>query len=199
MALEQLLTHYGALALFAGAALEGETVVILGGVLAHRGVIGWPVAIAAAALGSFLADQLLFWVGRRGLGRLRSAQRLRDTVAFQRVSRWCAAYPVATVFVFRFLYGLRTIGPIAIGASGSIAPRLFFLANLAAAWVWGAVFVALGYSFGRVIEHLFGRIEALHHVLVLGVLVALVLGGLAIVLRRRWLAARRVEDGPPQP
>ncbi|KAF1020604.1 MAG: Inner membrane protein YohD [Paracidovorax wautersii] len=198
MALEQLLTHYGALALFAGAALEGETVVILGGLLAHRGVIGWPAAIAAAALGSFLADQLLFWVGRRGLGRLRSAQRLRETVAFQRVSRWCAAYPVATVFAFRFLYGLRTIGPIAIGASGSIGPRLFFWANLAAAWVWGAVFVAVGYNFGRAIERLFGGIHALHHVLLLGVLGALVLVGLAVLLRR-WLAARRVKDGPPQP
>ena len=64
MSIELLIARYGLLAIFLGAGIEGETVVLLGGVLSHRGFLPfWPVALAAA-FGSFVADQLLFFAGR---------------------------------------------------------------------------------------------------------------------------------------
>ena len=60
MTLEAVLSQYGFAALFLGAGIEGETVVVLGGVMVHRGLIAYPAAIAAAALGSFIADQIFF-------------------------------------------------------------------------------------------------------------------------------------------
>lgn len=65
MALEQLVSDYGAFGLFAGAGLEGETVAMLGGVLAHRGLLDFWTAVLAVAAGSFLTDQIFFLAGRR--------------------------------------------------------------------------------------------------------------------------------------
>ena len=65
MTLEAVLSQYGLAALFLGAGIEGGTVVVLGGVMVHRGLIAYPAAIAAAALGSCIADQIFFALGRR--------------------------------------------------------------------------------------------------------------------------------------
>lgn len=65
MALEQFVSDYGAFGLFAGAGLEGETVAMLGGVLAHRGLLDFWTAVLAVAAGSFLTGQIFFLAGRR--------------------------------------------------------------------------------------------------------------------------------------
>ena len=64
MTLELLIAKYGLLAVFLGAGIEGETMVILGGVFAHRHLMTYWEAAAAATAGSFIADQLFFFAGR---------------------------------------------------------------------------------------------------------------------------------------
>lgn len=63
--LDQIIAEYGLAGLFAGAAVEGETIVVIGGMMVHRGILPFLPAIAAAAGGSFLSDQLFFMLGRR--------------------------------------------------------------------------------------------------------------------------------------
>ena len=55
-------------------------------------------------------------------------------------------YPRGFIFVFRFIYGFRTISPIAIGTT-AVPSRLFWIVNAAAAAVW--VHGAAGAAFGR--------------------------------------------------
>ncbi|MDG4647408.1 hypothetical protein P6F26_03040 [Roseibacterium sp. SDUM158017] len=50
--LEQFIDTYGTIAVFVGTAIEGETVAILGGVMAHQQHVAfWEAALAAAAGG----------------------------------------------------------------------------------------------------------------------------------------------------
>ena len=65
MTIAAILARYGLIAIFVGAGVEGETVVVTGGVMAHQGLVPLAGAMAAAVLGSFAADQLLFLTGRR--------------------------------------------------------------------------------------------------------------------------------------
>jgi len=51
----------------------------------------------------------------------------------------------------RFLYGLRTIGPMVIGMSGIAWPR-FFLLNLIGAITWAITIAGAGYLFGHALE-----------------------------------------------
>jgi membrane protein DedA with SNARE-associated domain len=187
--LEAILTQYGLAALFLGAGIEGETVVVLGGVMVHRGLIAYPAAIAAAALGSFIADQIFFALGRRFRDH-RYVRRAQQKAAFRRAIDVFERRPVLFVFGFRFLYGLRTVSPIAIGTTELPASR-FMAINALAAMVWATVFVTLGYLFGQGIEAAFGRVRDVGHVLVPALAVLLLVGLVAHLRhRRREVTAR---------
>jgi membrane protein DedA with SNARE-associated domain len=184
LSLETLISQYGVLAVFLGAAIEGETAVFLGGVFAHRHFMAWWEAATAAALGSFAADQVWFFAGRYA-NRLAFVQRFLKTDAAQKVNRLLEAHPTGFILAFRFIYGMRTVSPIAIGLT-SIPAHRFVVLNFIAAVVWGALITTIGYLFGNTVEALFGRLR-LHMHLFLAVAAAAVMLGVAIVLTRRAL------------
>lgn len=190
MAIEALLARYGLLAIFLGAGLEGETVVIAGGVLAHRGLVPLWAAMLCAAVGSCVVDQLWFFAGRHLRDRSWVA-RMRKKAAFARALALLERHQVAFVLGFRFIYGMRTVSPIAIGTS-QVATRRFMALNALAAAIWGPLFTLLGYWFGNFLDPLFHRLFGRPHVLVLvAAALALVVVAIAIVrLRRRGPAGR---------
>lgn len=185
MTIEAIVARYGLAALFAGAALEGEAAVVAGGILAHKGLLSYPLAMLVAALGSFAADQAWFYAGRHFRDHRRVAA-ARARPAFARAIATFERYPIGFIFVFRFLYGLRTVSPIAIGST-NVSPRLFVAVNGASAAVWGALFTTIGYLFGHGFEALVGRVTHDRHLwwLVGALLVAgIAFGGW------RWYKAR---------
>lgn len=144
---EHLITQYGPLAVFLGAGLEGHTVVIAGGVMAHQNLMPLWLTFVCAWAGSWLVDQLLFLGGRRWR-QVGIVQRAIANPAFDKALGFIARYPVGYTLVFRFLYGLRMVSPVAIGVS-RVPASLFFVLNILAAALWAAVFTAIGYLFGE--------------------------------------------------
>lgn len=183
MPIEAIIARYGIVAVFAGAGFEGETAAIAGGLLAHQGYFTLPAAMAAAALGSFVADQLFFLLGRRFRER-RWVRKAQQRPAFARALGLLERYPRAFVFAFRFIYGIRTVSPVAIGTS-NVPTRTFIAINAVAAAVWGLLFVGLGFLFGRVIEASFGHLHRMHHLILL-VVIALMIAIGAIQTIRWW-------------
>jgi membrane protein DedA with SNARE-associated domain len=186
MTIETLIAHYGLAAILIGAGVEGETVVIAGGVLAHRGLVPLWAAGVAAAIGSFAADQLFFAAGRyfRDYPRIR---RMEQRPAFAKALVTLEHHPVMFIMGFRFLYGLRTISPIAIGTS-HIRARTFVLLNALAAIVWAVIFTGIGYGFGGGIERLLGKSLSTGRLLPIAAVVIVALLGLAQAVR--WLHHR---------
>lgn len=183
MTVEHLIAEYGLVGLFLGAGFEGETVTVIGGLMAHRGLLAfWPAVVAASA-GSFVADQLFFLIGRRfrGHGFVRRAQ-TRPT--FAKAIATFDRYPIAFTFAFRFIYGLRTVSPIAIGTT-RLRATTFIAVNAVAAAVWGLLFVSLGYWCGQAVEAMFGRIHRVEPLLGGAVAVALVIGFVLHRIRTR--------------
>ena len=157
MSIEALVARWGVAAVFAGAAIEGETAVVAGGALAHRHLFPLAAAMAAAAAGSFLADQMWFQLGRR-FSDHRWVRRARDKPTFAKALALVERHPIGFIFAFRFLYGLRTVSPIAIGTT-DVSTRLFVAVNGISAIVWGVAFSALGYWLGHGLETLLGRVH----------------------------------------
>lgn len=184
MTIEALVSHYGLAALFLSAGLEGETVVVAGGLLAHRGLFSLGGAMAAASAGSFVADQLWFFIGRRFHDH-RWVQKARAKPAFARAIDIFHRHPTGFIFAFRFIYGFRTVSPIAIGTT-DVSAKLFVAVNLVSAIVWGVAFTTIGYVFGHGFERFVGRIlpDTRALLLVAGGVVALV-GVIALVRWRR--------------
>ncbi|WP_242153179.1 DedA family protein [Sphingomonas sp. BAUL-RG-20F-R05-02] len=181
MTIELLIARYGLIALFFGAGIEGEACVITGGVFAHRGVLSLPAAMVAAALGSFAADQVLFLLGRR-YRNLAWVRRLHDKPAFARAIAMIEQHPNRFIFVFRFLYGLRTVSPVAIGTT-KIPARRFLLINALAAIIWAIAFTTVGFVFGHALEALLGE-------LLTPVNIAIVVAVIAVLAAVIWLVRR---------
>ena len=186
-----LLSRYGAWAVLLGAALEGESVVVAGGMLAHRGFFPPLLSGAAAFAGSFLADQLCFAIGRTSRdGRI--VRWARGKAAFARAIDFVDRYPTGFVLAFRFIYGLRIAGPIAIGVSHVRAWR-FLVLNAVSAAIWGAVFTALGFVFGHAVEEAFHRFGwSVRIGIAAG---AVVVAGGAVFAVHRWRRSRRTRTG----
>ncbi len=154
MSLTHLIHVYGYLAVLIGCFLEGETILLLGGVAAEQGYLSLPGVIVAAFVGSMSGDQLFFYIGRRyGPGLIERKPRLkRASVVLQ---DWLAKRETLLILGFRFLYGLRSAAPFVFGASAVGRKRFAFL-NACGAALWAN---ALGYG-GYVAGHAFAGFVA---------------------------------------
>lgn len=150
MSLEELIVHYGYVALFVGTFLEGETILIIAGYLAQDGFLDLPLVILSAFLGTFAGDQTFFFLGRyKGVSFLakRPAWQRNTERAFALLNR----YQIAIILGFRFLYGIRNVTPFVIGSSG-LHPLRFFVLNFLGAATWAVAFGSMGYHLGTFVE-----------------------------------------------
>jgi len=184
MSLEALISTYGYAAIGIGSFLEGETIVLLGGLSAHRGYLELPWVIVWAFLGSFIGDQAYFYIGR-AKGKDFISNRPRWHARSEKVFSLLHRHQVWLILGFRFLYGLRTITPFLIGAA-KVPPSRFFVLNFLGAAVWAAVVGSLGYLFGQTLEALLGDLKR-YELLLFGVLAVL---GAAVWLGRIVLKRR---------
>lgn len=141
--LSHWITEYGYLAVFLGSMIEGETVAFLSGIAAHNHLLSYPQVVIAASLGGIVSDNVLFFIGRYfGAQILPKLHNQKDKIAsaqkyIQQNENW-------VVIGIRFAYGLRTIGPIIIGAS-NVRPVKFFILNIIGGSIWGTLIVSAGY------------------------------------------------------
>ena len=142
---------------------------MLGGLAAHMGYLDLTGVILAAFAGSLCGDQLFFF-----LGRCHSALLLNRRPAWkpklERANRLIDRFQTPLILGFRFLYGLRTVMPFAIGISRVPVLR-FVLLNALGAMVWAGIVAGGGYLFGNALEGILGNIR--HYEKMLFVLVAL--------------------------
>lgn len=143
------ITHYGYWVIFAGALLEGETVLIAAGYAAHQGLLSWPWVIVIATAGGAAGDQLAFLLGRwKGLTLLSRIPRLAQRIPV--VHQMLERYQVLVILMIRFLYGLRIAGPIILGTS-PIPFTHFVWLNLLGALLWATIISGVGYYFSGMI------------------------------------------------
>ncbi len=172
---------------FLGFVFPGETVVILGGVVASQSRIPLWAVIVAAVSGAIVGDSIGYFIGRRWgthllhgtVGRLpiirvQLDKHLEAAQAYVRRRRGSA------VFFGRFTAALRVMVPGLAGMSGVHYPS-FAAYNVAGALVWGSAFAILGYLAGasyKQVEKIAGRIGLL-------VLALIVVGLIGLWLIRR--------------
>ncbi len=180
-----LLQTYGYWAILIGTFLEGETIVILAGILVASGQMSFEGVAACAFIGSSLSDQLMFSLGKyKGNALLSRFPRLNKNR--ERAARLLQKYDTLLILGFRFVYGIRNVTPILLGLS-HIRHLRFLVLNLLGALIWAVSFTGAGYYFGHAIEHvlrLFG-LTMLFVIVGVALLSALVL----FIVRRRKAAA----------
>jgi membrane protein DedA with SNARE-associated domain len=182
-----LFARYGYAVVFLGVFLEnmgvpvpGETALVAGAVLAQSGQLWLPGVILIAVAGATLGDNLGFLIGRRGGRVLAERHGWRVGLNAARLAefdRFFARYGPKTVFIARFITGLRVVCAILAGGSG-MPWRVFVAYNAAGAIVWCTVIALAGYALGSswaLLEKWIGRTGLIGLVLVIGTIVYLVI------------------------
>jgi membrane protein DedA with SNARE-associated domain len=180
---------YGYPATLVGALFEGETVLVLSGLFAHRGVLDLWWLMALGAIGGASGDIVYFALGRR-YGEALLARFPKYAPAADRVQAMIRRHPALSIFGIRFLYGLRTVGPMVIGSSAVPWPR-FLALNALGALVWSACWVGAGYVLGEAAQRLLGRVMHVEREMVFVALAVAVIATIVLRLRRRRIRSHR--------
>lgn len=144
------IAQWGYVAVFLGAMVEGESVILTASYLAYKGILSFPIVMGVAFVGTFCADQALFFLGRHyGTRLLHHWPHLEHRMErpFALLRKWGTWY----IMTFRFIYGVRIISSVVIGMSG-IPPRRFLGLNFISGVVWAVISCGAGYLIGDGIE-----------------------------------------------
>jgi membrane protein DedA with SNARE-associated domain len=185
MTFETIISRFGYPALIIGLLVEGETVLVLGAFMAHRGYLNLPLVIAIGFLVTFGSDQFFFWLGRtQGNRFLASKPSWKSNVE---KAKSLLHRNTALLFIgFRFMYGLRTVMPFVFGMS-KFDPKRFAILNSIGALLWALIFGISGYIFGQVLEVILEDVDKYEVRIVLGIVVA----GACLWLYRHFIGKNR--------
>ena len=154
-AMEEFLRHYGLLGIFIGAGFEGQTAVIVGGLLGRQQILNIWLVLLSATAGSAILDHLLFVAGRRFRSH-RWVKKATEQAAFARALGFIERFPISYTLTFRFIFGLRIASPIAIGVT-QVPTWRFTILNIMGAIIWATTFTMIGFVFGEAVHNILGH------------------------------------------
>jgi membrane protein DedA with SNARE-associated domain len=178
-----LIAEYGYLAIVIGCFLEGETVLVLGAIAAKLGYLDIGLVILSGISGTFLGDNLFFFLGRWYGDKL-----LRNWPVWRRravvVKKLLKRFDTWFILGFRFIYGIRSVCPFVFGMS-RVRPRRFMMLDLAAGTAWAAAIGGASFALGSAVELFLNRLKGYEAVVISGLaLTALVLWSAYLVRMR---------------
>ena len=144
------LVTYGYIGLFLYSLGGGFVGLVAAGVLSFMGKMDLATSIGVAFAGNALGDILLFWLTRyqksmmmEGLRKHRRKLALSH-ILMKKHGDW-------VIFIQKFIYGLKTVVPIAI-AMTKYDFKKFAILNVFAAAIWALAFGLSSYYFGAVLK-----------------------------------------------
>ncbi len=188
MTIQELLVRFGLVAVFFGAATEGDVTMILAGVTAHLGLLDFGSALTLGALGGFAGDIACYALGMSRAGPIRRSRFYRQ--AGPVIERFVDRFGVYQIGIARFVYGTRIATMLFWGVRGLSFWR-FAAVDLAGCALWAAVLGSIGFLASNSAAALVGRVRRVK----LWLLGALVVSGLVFLTVHtlfRWRRFRAV-------
>lgn len=164
---------------FAAMVFEGESFLIVAGVLVHLGALSLWEVLAVAVVGVAVGDALLYFIGTC-MRKIKRAERLISWLE-SLVSRLLPDFkekPFVSLILAKYIYGTNHATLILSGVIG-MDIWLFAKAEIVASLIWIAVFLAAGYFFGSVAL-------LISHKVSVYLLVVVALIGIFIILQRSF-------------
>src|SRR5207245_9961043 len=178
------LPTYGYFGIAIGAFIEGETILLLAGYAAEQGMFDIRLVLLLGFVGAFAGDQLWFYLARRHGGQWLAR---RPDLAGKAASAKRLLERHATLFIltFRFIYGLRNLGAVAVALS-DVTTRRFVVLNAAAALLWAVLVIGAGYIFGEAAAALLDQLASLQKQIIV-IVGLIVFAAVTSIVLRRWL------------
>lgn len=151
--MEDMLTNletYGYIVLFLYSFGGGFIALMGAGVLSYTGHMDLEIAILVAFIANFLGDTMLFYMGRYNkkdvMGYLHKHKRklALSHILMKKHGSW-------VIFLQKYVYGIKTLIPLAIGLT-KYDFKKFTVLNLFASAIWAVAIGVLSYMAGEMIK-----------------------------------------------
>jgi membrane protein DedA with SNARE-associated domain len=164
----ELLQRYGLWAVFFGTMIEGDLTLLFSGVLARAGLFTFEEAFLVGTAGGFVGDSLSYMIGARFRGRARTLHFFSR--ARPRVEKLMRRFGVLSVFIVKYVYGVRTTSAIFLGLA-HFGFLKFAILTLASCGVWVGLLAGLGFTFAAGVEKLVGDLRRIQIALLVIVII----------------------------
>ena len=139
------LQEWGYWVVFIGSIFEGELILLSSSAAAALGYLDIYKIFIIAFCTTVLVDNILFFIGHKlGIDWLiKRFHKLEP--AKNKAFKFLNKMDIFFIFMFRFIYGIRTISPLIIG-SAHVKPIRFIICNIFSGFLWAALGCFIGYS-----------------------------------------------------
>ena len=188
--MDAFIAKYGYWAVLFGSMIEGESIILTASALAAMKKLNIITVALITFMGTCIADQMIFFLGRFLGPRLLHivSHRFPSTqVHITRALSFLKRHETAYIMTFRFIYGIRIISPFIIG-SQDIAFKRFFVLNVISGLVWTLISCSAGFYLGKWINDRFGEANiayVIFGVLVIVFFVLWVIKKIVSIIRKR--------------
>lgn len=139
--MEDIIRDWGYLALFLYSFGGGFVGLVVAGVLSYSGDLNIYISILVAGVSNFLGDQFLFFIARKNKNYAKDMMKKygRKIALAHLMMR---KYGSFVVFVQKYIYGIKTLVPLAMGLTKYSAMK-FSVYNAFATLIWACI---IGYA-----------------------------------------------------
>jgi len=143
----EILLNYGLIAVFLGGFFQGQTIIIVAGILASQGFYLPSEVLAYAVAGAWSGHITWFYAGRYIKNNRKPARLLSTPEKWSKIDKLIQDRPWSAVFFLQYAYGLRYIGALAFGFT-EFSIQWFSFAQLVNTFIWAMLTVSLGFFMG---------------------------------------------------
>lgn len=163
-----LFQQYGYPIIFAGTFFEGETILVLGGLLANQGYLNFWLVVGTAVLASYIGHVVFYFLGKTSsVWILEKFPSLK--IKIDQAEYIIRRYETLSLFITQYVFGIRLASALSFGILDMKVSKFLSL-QLISCLVWAILFAALGYWVGSSLDSLIKNIErALLLILLLGI------------------------------
>jgi membrane protein DedA with SNARE-associated domain len=146
--MESFIHDWGYIALFLYSFGGGMLALAIAGVFSFTGDLNIYYVVAVAALSNFIGDQFLFLIARNNKSYAKSMMsKWGRKIALSHLLM--RKYGIWIVFIQKYIYGVKTLVPLAMGLT-KFDFKKFSIYNLLASLLWAILVGSISYYLGQV-------------------------------------------------
>ncbi len=163
-----LFQQYGYVIIFAGTFFEGETTLVLGGLLATQHHLNFWLVVGTAVSASYIGHVVFYFLGKTSsVWILERFPTLK--IKIKQAEYIIRRYETLSLFITQYVFGIRLASALSFGILDMKISKYLSL-QLLSCLVWAILFASLGYWVGSSLDTMIKNIErALLLILLLGI------------------------------
>jgi membrane protein DedA with SNARE-associated domain len=163
--MEELIKDWGYIILFLYSFGGGFVALVVAGILSYSGDLNIVISILVAGVANFIGDQFLFTLARKNKHQAKQMmQKHRRKIALSHLLM--KKYGSWVIFIQKYIYGIKTLIPLAMGLTKYDYKKFIFF-NIFATAVWALIIGIASYTLGEVVYTYIDEIKSFFPVILL--------------------------------